>query len=926
METKTLQSTPVAIVGMAGIFAKARNAQEYWGNILRKVDCITEVPESRWRIEDYYDPDPKAPDKVYCKRGGFIPDIDFDPMEFGIPPTMLEVTDTSQLLGLLVARDVLIDAGYAEEYGGRAFDRERVGVTLGVAGGLKLITPLTARLQYPVWERVLRSSGLPEEQITEITAKLKLAYIEWNENAFPGLLGNVIAGRIANRFDLGGLNCVVDAACASSLGAVKMAVSQLVEGSADMMITGGVDTDNSVFSYMCFSKTPAFSQGDVPRPFDAEADGMMVGEGIGMVLLKRLDDAERDGDRIYAVLRGIGASGDGRFKSIYAPRPEGQALALRRAYAEAGVSPLSVGLIEAHGTGTRAGDPAEFEGLLQVFGHANGQGQHIAIGSVKSQIGHTKAAAGAAGLLKAALALDQKVLPPTINVAQPNPRLGLEDSPFYVNTESRPWIVPAGAEPRRAGVSAFGFGGTNYHVVLEEYLPDHTSPYRLQRVAQPVLLTGASTGELVAHCEKLLADLVGEGAELVFGELASRSKAIDIPSGAPRLGFTAESVAEARDLLGGAVAMLTARPDADAWEHPKGISYRREAFNAEGGLVALFPGQGAQYLNMGLELAANFPPLRAMYGRMDALFADEDAEPLSAVVFPSPVFSADAERQQEAALQATDYAQAAIGVFSAGLFNLFRQAGFRPDFTAGHSFGELSALWAGGMLSDDTFLRLVKARGQAMRPPDDPTFDAGAMLAVQGALKAVEQELPAFQDVIIANQNSNSQVVLAGPTAEIRRAAEVLGAKGYKATLLPVSAAFHTPLVGHASEPFAAAVAHAEFQIPNAKVYSNTTGEPYPHEPDAARDLLAKHILNPVLFKRQIEGIYGAGGRVFIEFGPRRITTNLVVDILADRPHIGIALNGSRSKSSDRQLRDAFVQLRVVGLALAYVDPYEASV
>jgi polyketide-type polyunsaturated fatty acid synthase PfaA len=433
-----LRTTPIAIIGAASIFAESHDVVEYWDNILKKVDCITEVPPSRWRVDDYYDPDPAARDKVYCKRGGFLPDIDFNPIEFGIPPNILEVTDVSQLLALVVARDVLADAGYGAQPEGRDFDRTRVGVVLGVAGGLKMITPLTSRLQYPVWEQVLSSHGLPEAQVSEIVDNIKLAYAEWNENAFPGLLGNVIAGRVANRFDLGGINCTVDAACASSLSAVTLAVSQLLEGRADMMIVGGVDTDNSPFTFMCFSKTPAFSKGDVPRPFDADADGMMVGEGIGMVMLKRLADAERDGDHIYAVIRGLGASSDGRYKSIYAPRPEGQALATRRAYEDAGVSPLSVGLVEAHGTGTRAGDPAEFEGLSQAFGGENGRGQHIALGSVKSQIGHTKAAAGAAGMIKAALALDQKVLPPTLNVTQPNPKFELETTPFYINTETRP--------------------------------------------------------------------------------------------------------------------------------------------------------------------------------------------------------------------------------------------------------------------------------------------------------------------------------------------------------------------------------------------------------------------------------------------------------------------------------------------------------
>jgi acyl transferase domain-containing protein len=221
---------------------------------------------------------------------------------------------------------------------------------------------------------------------------------------------------------------------------------------------------------------------------------------------------------------------------------------------------------------------------------------------------------------------------------------------------------------------------------------------------------------------------------------------------------------------------------------------------------------------------------------------------------------------------------------------------------------------------------LVKARGKAMMPPDDPDFDAGGMLAVKGTLADIEQEVQQFEDVIIANQNSNTQVVLAGPTPEIRRAHDVLGEKGYKVTLLPVSAAFHTPLVGHASAPFAEAVEPTTFHPSPVKVYSNTTGEPYPDDAETSKEILANHILNPVFFKRQIEAIYDAGGRIFVECGPRRIATNLVEDILEGKPHVAVPLNASRSKSADRQFRAAVVHLRVVGLNLGDVDPYELRV
>ncbi len=249
--------------------------------------------------------------------------------------------DSAHLLGLVMAKQALEDAGYNQ---GKEFNRETTGVILGGSGLWKSITPLTSRLQYPLWKKICQKSGLSQEQTDKIIENMKAAYVPWQENSFPGMLPNVVAGRITNRFDLGGTNCVVDAACASSLSALKMAISELIEGRCDMMLTGGFDTDNSILNYMCFSKTPAFSKKDCLNPFDATSDGMMVGEGLGMLVIKRLEDAERDGDRIYAVIKGIGTASDGRFKSIYAPRPEGQVRALRRAYQEAGFSPATLGL------------------------------------------------------------------------------------------------------------------------------------------------------------------------------------------------------------------------------------------------------------------------------------------------------------------------------------------------------------------------------------------------------------------------------------------------------------------------------------------------------------------------------------------------------------------------------------------------------
>ncbi len=838
-------------------------------------------------------------------------------MEFGLPPNQLEVTDISQLLALFVAKQALCDAGYDSESG---FNHERTGVVLGVALARQLSVPLAARLQYPVWEKALKSQGLSDEDTQNIIEKIKSAYINWDTNAFPGMLANVVTGRIANRFDFGGTNCVVDAACASSLGALSMAISELADRRADMMLTGGVDTDNSILAYMCFSKTPAVSPGENVKPFDAESNGMMLGEGVGMMLLKRLEDAERDGDKIYAVIRGIGTSSDGRHKSIYAPRAEGQMKALERAYERAGFTPESVGLIEAHGTGTMAGDPAEFAALKAVFSKDNSLQQSVALGSVKSQIGHTKAAAGAASLIKTALALHHKVLPPTINVTKPNPKLEIESSPFYLNTQTRPWLQ-IGETPRRAGVSSFGFGGTNYHIVLEEYR-NQNQQFRIHRTPQEILLSAPSPEQLLLECQSALTELESDRAESYFKELVNQSKSAQIPITVARLGFVADSVAESIKKLKLSINWFKKQPDAENWELPQAVYYRKQGMELQGKVVALFSGQGSQYLEMGREVVMNFPVLQQTYNQVDSLLSKSGLSPISEKVFPAPVFDAAQKQAQTQALQQTEVSQPAIGAFSVGLYKVLQQAGFKPDIVAGHSFGELTALWAASVLSDEDYFYLVKERGQAMAKPSDSSQDMGAMLAVKGDVAEVKQILAGFPEIKLANRNSPKQVVLAGATDKIGELKQVLTDKGFSAISLPVSGAFHTSLIARAEKPFSKAIGEVTFNAPKIPIYTNTTAKLYPQEPEEIRKNLQAHISNSVLFEQEIENIYDQGGYCFVEFGPRSILTNLVGEILGSRPHMAIALNGSRQKDSDSQLRETVVQLRVAGLELADLDPH----
>ncbi|MCU7938437.1 MAG: SDR family oxidoreductase [gamma proteobacterium symbiont of Bathyaustriella thionipta] len=924
-----LQKTPIAIIGMASLFPESRDLKEFWENIVGKMDCVIDVPSDRWEINDLYDADPSAPDKSYSKRGGFIPDIDFDPMEFGLPPNILEVTDSSQLLSLVVARDLIKDCGYIDG----EFDRQNTGVILGVGGGQKLITPLVSRLQGPVWEKVLRSSGVAEDDIQTLIEKMKKAYIPWVENSFPGMLGNVIAGRVANRFDLGGTNCVVDAACAGSLAAMKMAISDLLEYKANAMITGGVDTDNSPFMYLNFSKTPAFTDGEVPKPFDEDSHGIVIGEGVGMVMLKRLEDAERDNDRIYAVIKGVGTSSDGRFKSIYAPRAIGQRVAVDRAYEDAGFDKKTVELVEAHGTGTKAGDAAEFDGLKLAFDYDGHEKQHIALGSVKSQIGHTKTAAGSAGLIKTALALYHKVLPATINIDNPNPKLAIEDSSFYLNTDTRPWVNTA-KTPRRAGVSSFGFGGSNYHFVLEEYLPEMDKisgkDYRLHEVPRSFILHAENADALIAKCQSWSSVLIDDHSGLEYYNFVQEAEKNDIPRTNARLGFVAKDQHAVMELLNTAIEQLQKEQSGgyknETWDHFSGVHYRTQALPEDAKVVALFSGQGSQYLNMCKELTVNFPPMRETFAQMGHILLGDNDTTINRVVFPEEAFTEEGKKAQKEKLKLTQFIQPAVGAVSAGLYKMTQQAGFKPDFVAGHSYGELTALWAAGIIDDDNFYSLSRARSIAMGTQPEEGYDAGGMLAVMGEAKAVEEKIKAYKGVAIANYNSPKQVVLAGPTQAIADAHKGLKSDGFSSVPLAVSAAFHSPLVEYAHKPFSDAIDNIKFSKPHTTIYSNVTAQPYSQSVKEIKESFKRNMLNSVQFTQEINNIADQGGTIFVEFGPKNVLAKLVGSILTDKPHLAVAMNGNAKKNSDTVYRDALVQLKVAGVELNLKDAYQRDV
>ena len=867
---------PVAVVGMSAIYPGEPGLAGYWRTVVAGRDAISEVPPTHWLIEDYFDPDPNAPDKTYCKRGGFIDSVAFDPVRFGLPPNVLPATDSAQLLALVAAKQVLDET----MRDGAGVDLDRVDVVLGVASTTELAVQMGARLQRPIWRKALLENGWPEDEADGICRDIADHYPPWQESTFPGLLGNVVAGRIANRLNLGGSNYVTDAACASSLSALQVALHRLYLDEADLVLTGGVDALNDVMMYLCFSKTPAFSPTGDCRPFSDAADGTIIGEGVGMLALKRLDDAERDGDPIHAVIRGLGSSSDGRASSVYAPRSEGQAKALRRAYDRAGYAPSTVELLEAHGTATKAGDIAEFAALKSVFTGVDAA--RCALGSVKSQVGHTKAAAGAAGLIKAVLALQHSTLPATLKVERPNPALGFAETPFYVNVQTRPWVRTAEL-PRRAAVSSFGFGGSNFHVTLEEY----RGPQRAKRLrvlpSELVVLSGPCEADLEKRCAAVVA--AARGGESLARIAFESAREFDVSQSA-RAGLVATDIKSLETL---AERLRNALAEGDATDL-KDPNIAVAAGPARTGKTAfLFPGQGSQYVGMGADLALTFPEALAVW---DAL--DGDLAALPRVVFPEPVFDAQSLDAQKAELTAMTNAQPAIAATSLAQLVLLDVLGVRADAAAGHSFGEVTALAVAGVLPRERLVEIARTRGVLMT--EAGTGQDGAMLAVAAgaedvfALLDTQPQLAA--SLVIANDNAPRQVVLAGHAADIARAEAVMKSAGWTSFRLPVATAFHSPVVASSRTPFAAYLNTMKHAQANFPVYSNVTAQPYGQ---GVADQLADQLQRPVRFREMIEAMARDGVTRFIEVGPSRVLTGLVRQIRGAAPHVAVALDDPKA-------------------------------
>ena len=899
-KNKNNPNIPIAIVGIGCFFPKSLGLKEYWRLIFNHEDGITDIPESHWSPEDYFNKNPKEPDHVYCKRGGFLSPVSFDPAEFGIPPSSIEATDTSQILGLMAAKTAVDDAGY---WKGKPFNRDRTSVILGITGTQELVIPLGARLGYPKWRTALADSGISDEKAQEVIKRISDSYVSWQENSFPGLLGNVVAGRICNRLDLGGTNCVVDAACASSMGAIHLAIMELVSNRSDMALTGGVDTLNDIFMHMCFAKTHTLSPTEDIRPFSKDADGTVLGEGVGIIVLKRLEDAEKNGDKIYAVIRSIGSSSDGKSQSIYAPKAEGQAKSLRSAYKIAGIEPATVGLIEAHGTGTRVGDMTELQSLRQVFGESNNNisSGKCALGSIKSMIGHTKAAAGTAGIIKAALALYHKTLPPTLKAENPRPELKIDASPFYLNTKSRPWFSKKD-HPRRAGVSAFGFGGSNFHVLMEEYKSEKSN-ISWDGSVEIVALSAANKNTLIQLITSIKKSIDRGISNKEFSKTASDTRKNFSPADKHRLLMVIKQpLNPSRHIslpFDEALNALGANKNKNT-EHLQNIYYNDPDHNDSkncGKIAFMFPGQGSQYIQMGSDLICCFPKALEIMETANNKF--KNSPYLTDYIYPTPVPSSKEKKHQEDALKSTDIAQPAIGAVSLAMLKILQEEfDVKPDATCGHSYGELPALYAAGWIDIETLFKLSIARGNLMAEAGSNN-KSGTMLAVKAPIKELEELINSSNTgAILANKNSPSQGVLSGTDESIALADKICRQKGFKTIRLSVAAAFHSSLIKDAQKPFAKFVQNADIVPAKVPVFSNTTGMPYPADPDKAKKLLGEQILCPVNFVKEIESLFKAGVRTFVEIGPKTVLTGLVKSILGNQNFQAIAMDSSCGKKS----------------------------
>jgi amino acid adenylation domain-containing protein len=806
-EIKKAQQTDshesIAIIGMGCRFPGAQNLQAFWKLLVDGVDAISEVTSDRWDIDELYDPEPGAPGKVVTKSGGFIKDVDkFDASFFGISPREANRMDPQQRLAMEVSWETLEDAGYAPStLGGSA-----TGVFVGVSNN-----------DY---------SNLLNGDIKNIDTYTGTG------NAF-----SIVANRLSYFYDFRGPSMSVDTACSSSLVAMHQAIKSLRSGETNLALAGGVNLVLSPEITITFSHARLMSPDGRCKTFDASANGYSRGEGCGFVALKRLSDAERDGDNIYAVIRGSAVNQDGRSNGITAPNGLAQQDVIRLALQDANVDAQDINYIEAHGTGTILGDPIEVKAIAAVMQNRPKENPCL-LGSVKTNIGHLESAAGVAGVIKTALALNHKYIPSHLHFKEINPHIPINEMPLEIITTAREW--QNGEKPRRAGISSFGFGGTNSHIILEE----------AKRVEQPAEKHDR-TAHLLAFSSKIENGLRDQADSLKGFVKSTTENCADIC-------FTANV---GRDHFKHRMAVVAADKKS-LFEKLNGLANGQVVGNAVQGsckftahkIAFLFTGQGSQYLNMGKSLYDTNETFRAAMDRCDDISKTVLDKPILSVIFAD----------DDSLINETTYTQPALFTIEYALATLWQEWGVRPDYVMGHSIGELVAAHFAGVFGLEDAFKLVAARGRLM----GALPRGGKMAAIFADVPTVTAKISQYKSVDIAGVNGPNTIVISGTSRDVDSILAQLQAQDIEYRELVVSHAFHSAAMDPMLDEFEKIAAGIEYKKPTIPIVSNVTGKLFANDeiPDAA--YWRSHIRQAVLFSDGMTALRDLDCDVFVEIGP----------------------------------------------------------
>ena len=879
--TPRTEKTPaIAVIGLGLQYPGAGDARTMWENILGRRRQFREMIDERLPLKDYYDPDPAAPDKTYGYRAAYLDNFEFDWKSRRVPEKSYDSTDIVHWLALEVAIRAVADWGHDR----KSVPNQRSGVIVGNTLTGEQVRSTSMRLRWPFVRRVLMTSamakGATEQAANEfcdvVEPVYKSAFAPVTEDTLAGGLSNTIAGRICNFFDFDGGGYTVDGACSSSLIAVATAANALASGDMDLALAGGVDISLDTFELIGFAKTGALTQTDM-TVYDKRGDGFIPGEGCGFVVLKRMEDAIRDGDYVYAKLAGWGVSTDGR-GGITAPSKVGQSKALTRAYERAGYSPHTVDFIEGHGTGTAVGDRAELDGVaiaLQNFGIA--PDCTLGITSLKSLVGHTKAAAGIAGFLKTVMAVNQRVIPPTAKCEIPHP--AFEDSArsiYPVNTGE----VRDPSDEIRAGVSAMGFGGINSHCTLTSADPPH--PGLRSELHVRALLASSQDAELIPLAAESVDRLIEAASELAskahgiaaaeVADLASQTS-LDLRQDLPcRAAVIASSPNHLQEALSQLIEFLRTSPTGgQVHSSPRGDWWF--ANNVHGQKVGfLFPGQGSQQLNMARFLVERFPWAAELVENADKWLEEVGLPRVS----PSFLSNIDAKSENDkktmaSTLSQTEIAQPAICLASILWFKFLTRIGMSADALGGHSLGELTAFHAAGLFDERTLIQMAGLRGQVMSQESE----AGTMLMLATEASIAEKLISQAEGyAVVANLNSPTQTVVSGSESAIEQIERLAADQKVESRRLPVSNAFHSDLVASASSQFRERARFPSTGNNSANLFTSTDGQ----KVAASIDLnghFSEQITSKVDFVELQKQMVAHCDHI-VEVGPGRVLSGLV--------------------------------------------------